>query len=142
MYACGCRAFCVESRTHPDFLNEGWWSDMEMILTKAESLGMKVWILDDAHFPTGYANGRMPGEDISLAPQFLYRKKADVCGPMPGGRLNVAEMVKYYDRNRHLIVNGLNRINGFSCLCPKGAFYIFPSIAEFGMSSEEFCTRH
>lgn len=53
------------------------------------------------------------------------------------GEADVAEMVKYYDRNRHLIVDGLNRIKGFSCLCPKGAFYVFPNITEFGMSSAE-----
>ena len=53
------------------------------------------------------------------------------------GEKDVEEMVKYYDRNRHLIVDGLNRINGFSCLCPKGAFYVFPNITGFGMSSRE-----
>ncbi len=53
------------------------------------------------------------------------------------GDKDVAEMVKYYDRNRHLIVDGLNRINGFSCLCPKGAFYVFPNINGFKMSSRE-----
>lgn len=50
---------------------------------------------------------------------------------------DVEEMVKYYDKNRHLIVDGLNRIKGFSCFCPKGAFYVFPNITEFGMSSTE-----
>lgn len=49
----------------------------------------------------------------------------------------VAEMVKYYDRNRHLIVDGLNEIKGFSCHCPKGAFYVFPKITDFGLSSVE-----
>ena len=53
------------------------------------------------------------------------------------GEEDVREMVKYYDRNRHLIVDGLNRIKGFSCLCPKGAFYVFPNITGFGMSSAE-----
>lgn len=51
------------------------------------------------------------------------------------GEEDIKEMVKYYDRNRHLIVDGLNRIKGFSCLCPKGAFYVFPNITGFGMSS-------
>lgn len=50
---------------------------------------------------------------------------------------DVAEMVKYYDRNRHLVVDGLNRIKGFSCLCPKGAFYVFPNITDFNMTSVE-----
>lgn len=50
---------------------------------------------------------------------------------------DVKEMVEYYNRNRHLIVEGLNRINGFSCVMPKGAFYVFPSIRDFGKSSKD-----
>ena len=53
------------------------------------------------------------------------------------GEEDVRAMVEYYDRNRHLIVDGLNRIKGFSCFCPKGAFYVFPNISEFGMTSVE-----
>lgn len=53
------------------------------------------------------------------------------------GEEHVREMVKYYDRNRRLIVDRLNRINGFSCYCPRGAFYVFPSIKGFGMSSRD-----
>lgn len=53
------------------------------------------------------------------------------------GEKDVKEMVEYYDRNRHLIVDGLNKINGFSCLYPKGAFYVFPNITGFGMRSRE-----
>ena len=32
------------------------------------------------------------------------------------------------------MVEGLNRIRGFSCLAPEGAFYTFPNVKEFGMS--------
>lgn len=53
------------------------------------------------------------------------------------GEEDVKRMVEYYDRNRHRIVDGLNRIRGFSCLCPKGAFYVFPSIKDFHMTSRE-----
>lgn len=53
------------------------------------------------------------------------------------GQADVERMVAYYDRNRKLIVDGLNRINGFSCLLPRGAFYVFPNITGFGMSSAE-----
>ena len=52
-------AVCVESRPHPDFCGPGWWHDMDIILDEAKKLGMKVWILDDSHFPTGYANGAL-----------------------------------------------------------------------------------
>ena len=52
------------------------------------------------------------------------------------GEKDVCEMLKHYDRN-HLIVEGLNKIKGFSCLYPKGAFYVFPNITGFGMKSRE-----
>lgn len=53
------------------------------------------------------------------------------------GEEDVKRMVEHYARNRDLIVNGLNEINGFSCVCPKGAFYVFPNITGFNMSSTE-----
>lgn len=52
-------AVCVESRPHPDFCGEKWWQDMDVILDEARKRGMKVWILDDSHFPTGFANGAL-----------------------------------------------------------------------------------
>lgn len=59
-------AVCVESRPHPDFCGPKWWADMDAILDEAEKLGMKVWILDDSHFPTGYANGAMKDRPAQL----------------------------------------------------------------------------
>lgn len=53
------------------------------------------------------------------------------------GEKDVKMMTEYYDRNRKLIVEGLNRINGFSCHMPKGAFYVFPNITCFGMNSQK-----
>ena len=57
MYACGIRQVCVESRTHEEFGNDAWWTDFGFILDYARQRGMKVWLLDDKRFPTGYANG-------------------------------------------------------------------------------------
>jgi aminotransferase len=53
---------------------------------------------------------------------------------------DVCDMVADYDRRRHLLVAGLNRI-GLDCPLPPGAFYAFPSIRRFGLSSEEFAER-
>lgn len=50
----------------------------------------------------------------------------------------VKDMVQEFDRRRRLVHNRLNEIEGFDCVLPKGAFYLFPSIKRFGMSSEEF----
>ncbi|HSI41676.1 MAG TPA: pyridoxal phosphate-dependent aminotransferase [Xanthobacteraceae bacterium] len=47
----------------------------------------------------------------------------------------VGEMVAEFDRRRHLVVEGLNRLPGVSCLAPKGAFYAFPNVARTGWSS-------
>ena len=55
----GCRAVCLESRPHPDFCGPQWWHDLDILLEEAKKLDMKLWILDDSHFPTGYCNGAL-----------------------------------------------------------------------------------
>ena len=84
----GCRALCVEARPHPEFCKEGWWGDMDVILATCEKLGMKVWILDDKHFPTGYANGAVE-EHPELGRRSLVERHVDVMGPAPDNALLV-----------------------------------------------------
>ncbi|MCU6792515.1 pyridoxal phosphate-dependent aminotransferase [Paenibacillus sp. WQ 127069] len=50
----------------------------------------------------------------------------------------VADMVKEYQRRRDYAVKAINAIDGLSCLCPKGAFYIFINIKQLPMTSAEF----
>ncbi len=50
----------------------------------------------------------------------------------------VKRMVNEYDRRRKMIVRKLNEMRKISCTIPKGAFYAFPNIKNFGMSSEKF----
>ncbi len=52
----------------------------------------------------------------------------------------VIAMRDEYNERRRLMVKRLNDM-GLSCYEPKGAFYVFPSIASTGLSSEEFCNR-
>ena len=52
----------------------------------------------------------------------------------------VAAMTAEYDRRRRLIYNGLHDI-GVESFEPEGAFYIYPNIGKFGLTSEEFCER-
>jgi aminotransferase len=47
-------------------------------------------------------------------------------------------MVSEFDRRRRFLHSRLNEIEGFSYSLPKGAFYAFVNIEEFGKSSEEF----
>lgn len=80
MYDADCKAFCVESRPHPDFLGDRWWHDMDIILDEAQARGMRVWILDDKHFPTGYAAGALENADPSLCRQSVFCHMLDFDG--------------------------------------------------------------
>ena len=71
----GCGAVCVESRPHPDFCGEKWWTDMDIILDEARKRNMKVWILDDSHFPTGFANNALQDKPDSLCRQNIFVKE-------------------------------------------------------------------
>ncbi len=53
---------------------------------------------------------------------------------------DIATMTEEYNRRRRYIYNGLRSI-GIQAFEPEGAFYIFPQIGQFGLSSEDFCSR-
>ena len=53
----------------------------------------------------------------------------------------VREMLVHFNRRRLLLLEGLNAISGIECLRSKGAFYLFPKISSFGLSSEDFSAR-
>jgi len=57
---------------------------------------------------------------------------------LTGPQDKVVEFREAFRRRRDLIVDGLNRIPGISCLSPKGAFYAFPNISGTGMRSKPF----
>ena len=59
---------------------------------------------------------------------------------LKNGDPDIEMMRAEYDKRRKYIVEELNRI-GLPCFEPKGAFYVFPYIGGFGMSSEQFCER-
>jgi aspartate aminotransferase len=56
---------------------------------------------------------------------------------LEGPQDSVHEMVQAFDERRHVIVEELNAINGFSCRTPMGAFYAFPNISGTGQSARE-----
>ena len=79
IYDCGIKMFCVESRPHPEFCKEQWWEDFAFILKTAKELGMQVWLLDDKHYPTGYANGAIECNS-SLKQKFIRAFTVDFYG--------------------------------------------------------------
>lgn len=94
----------------------------------------------------GYACG--PAEIISQMTKL--HQYAIMCAPtnsqyaaveaLRNGDEDVAMMRESYDQRRRYLVHALREM-GLSCFEPFGAFYIFPSVQEFGMTSEEFATR-
>ena len=59
---------------------------------------------------------------------------------MRNGDSDVEMMRAEYNRRRRYIVGGLRGI-GISCFDPEGAFYVYPNISGYGMTSEKFCER-
>jgi aspartate/methionine/tyrosine aminotransferase len=54
-----------------------------------------------------------------------------------GDQSSVERMKEEFQRRRDAFVAGLNRIKGFSCRMPKGAFYVFPNITKTGWTSKK-----
>ena len=59
---------------------------------------------------------------------------------LKNGDNDIADMTAEYNRRRKLIVHGLRKI-GLPCFEPEGAFYVYPNIGGFGMTSNEFCEK-
>ena len=118
---------------------DGMWERTILASGFSKAYAMTGWRL-------GYLAAPMP-----LAEQMLkIHQYAIMCAPttsqfaaveaLKNGDDDIKMMVEEYDRRRHYIYEGLKRI-GIDCFEPKGAFYIFPDIRKFGLSSEEFCNR-
>src|ERR1700754_4890187 len=65
-----------------------------------------------------------------------YAGLAALTGPQD----EVVKMVAEFDRRRKVVVDGLNKLPGVSCVVPKGAFYAFPNIKRTGWKAKELAT--
>jgi aminotransferase len=97
---------------------------------------------------TGLRVGYVFGPKELIEPLWLVHQYAVSCvnslaqyialAALRGSPDFVRNMVQEFDRRRHFVYRRLNEINGFKCSLPGGAFYMFPQVTSFGMSSEEF----
>ncbi len=71
----------------------------------------------------------------SCAPNFTQYGGVEA---LEGDQAAVQEMVSAFDARRKVIVDGLNAIDGISCVKPQGAFYAFPNVKELRISPAEF----
>lgn len=93
IYACGLREFCLESRTHEGFGEAAWWEDVDFLLREAKKRGMRVWILDDKYYPTGYANNFIDSHR-ELRRKLLIMSYHDFAGPRPQAALLVPSLAQ------------------------------------------------
>lgn len=103
-----------------------------------------------AYAMTGWRLGYLAAPADMVKEIFKIHQYGIMCAPttaqfgaieaMQNGDNDVAEMVAEYDRRRKYLVKRLREL-GLSCFEPQGAFYVFPNISEFGMTSEEFCEK-
>jgi aspartate/methionine/tyrosine aminotransferase len=54
-----------------------------------------------------------------------------------GDQGEVEKMRQEFEHRRNVFVNGINKVKGFSCRLPKGAFYAFPNVKETGWPSKK-----
>lgn len=62
-------------------------------------------------------------------------------GPFAQGTLTIEQMARNYELQRNALVEGLRAIPGVRCSLPAGAYFAFPDIRSFGLSSDEFASR-
>jgi aspartate/methionine/tyrosine aminotransferase len=60
---------------------------------------------------------------------------------LEGPQDSVAAMRQEFDKRRAIVVEELNRLPGFSCIRPTGAFYAFPNISKTGYKAKELATK-
>src|SRR5258708_34678286 len=65
-----------------------------------------------------------------------FTQKAGV-EALQGSQASVEAMCEEFQRRRDRFVEGLNKIKGFSCRVPKGAFYVFPNVTKTGWKSKK-----
>ena len=103
-----------------------------------------------AYAMTGWRLGYLLAPAPLLSEMLKLHQYAIMCAPtmsqfaaieaLRAGDADIEKMKAEYNRRRTLIYEGLRDI-GIECFEPRGAFYIFPKIGKFGLSSEEFCER-
>ena len=106
--------------------------------------------LSKSHAMTGWRLGYACGPEQIIAQMLKIHQYAIMCAPttsqyaavdaLKNGDEDVSQMREAYNQRRRYLLHAFRQM-GLECFEPYGAFYVFPSIQEFGMTSEEFAER-
>ena len=99
---------------------------------------------------TGWRLGYACGPEALLSQMTKIHQFCIMCAPttsqyaaveaLKNGDNDVIMMRESYDERRRYVLHRLKEM-GLPCFTPKGAFYVFPDIRKFGMSSDDFCLK-
>ena len=99
---------------------------------------------------TGWRLGYACAPEVILKQMLKIHQYAIMCAPttsqyaaveaLRNGDEDVQHMRESYDQRRRFLINAFEEMH-LDCFEPQGAFYMFPSIKRFGMTSDEFATR-
>lgn len=99
---------------------------------------------------TGWRLGYACGSAAIIAAMTKIHQYIIMCAPttaqyggleaLRNGESSVSSMCEEYNARRRFMLKELREM-GIECFEAQGAFYLFPSIKKFGITSEEFCTR-
>jgi len=105
----------------------------------SKSYAMTGWRLGFGVMPAPLAEHvtRLMTNSASCTATFI--QQAGVAA-LEGDDTPVQAMVAEFRQRRDLVVDGLNRIPGVTCVRPRGAFYVFPNVKAFGRPSKEIAT--
>ena len=103
-----------------------------------------------AYAMTGWRLGYVCGPEIIIQQMLKIHQFAIMCAPttsqyaaveaLKNGDEDVAMMRESYDQRRRFLLHAFKEM-GLTCFEPFGAFYVFPCIKEFGMSSNDFAMK-
>ncbi len=103
-----------------------------------------------AYAMTGWRLGYVCGPEEIIAQMLKIHQYAIMCAPttsqyaaveaLRAGDGDIEVMRSSYDQRRRYLLNAFKEL-GIDCFEPFGAFYVFPCIKEFGMTSDEFATK-
>lgn len=103
-----------------------------------------------AYAMTGWRLGYACGPELIIEQMTKLHQFAIMCAPtnsqyaaveaLRNGDKDVEEMREAYNQRRRYLMHRFKEMN-LECFEPYGAFYVFPCIKEFGMTSDEFATR-
>jgi aminotransferase len=103
-----------------------------------------------AYAMTGWRLGYALAPQVIATQMTKIHQFAIMCAPttsqyaaisaIKNGDADIERMRESYDQRRHFLLRTFEEM-GLPCFEPLGAFYVFPCISEFGLTSDEFATR-